>query len=89
MSNLDTAKRQRINDQFQWRHHDQRHYNQFQWSSQVVGQYLESWYISVETPVFKSIIILLTYKKTRESEKKLGWQRDNSGEKKNDTRISV
>ena len=32
---------------------------------------------------------MLTYKKTRESEKKLGWQRDNSGEKKNDTRISV
>ena len=82
MSNLDTTKRQRINDQFQLRHHDQRH-DQFQWSSQVVGQYLELWCIPIETPVFKPIIILLTYKKTRESEKKLGWQKDNSGEKKN------
>ena len=81
MSNLDTTKRQRINDQFQLRHHDQRH-DQFQWSSQVVGQYLELWCIPIETPVFKPIIILLTYKKTRESEKKLGWQKDNSGEKK-------
>ena len=68
-----------------------RSHDQFQWSSQVVGQYLESWCNPIEIPVFKPIIILLTYKTTRESEKKLGWQRDNSGEKKKkiDTRISV